>query len=346
MANFENITIEKGMYQTKGGISDALEKLDPSENYRGTALEGLDAFSRQLKRFDIKVKGRNSDCVEKFFQSSNSAALFPEYVSRAVMQGMERADILPNLVATVTDIEGMDYRSIASVPSEDDKSLKFVGEGAKIPQTEVKTRENLVKLHKRGRMLVASYEALRFQRLDLFTVTLNQIGAYIARAQLKDAIDVLVNGDGNENPAGTLDVATGGKITHEDLLKLWTELAPYELNTILASTPEMQKILSLSQLQDSNAGFDFQVQDSNAGLDFQATGRIFTPLGASLFHTPELEGGKIIGLDKNCALEMVQAGGVVTDYDKLIDRQLERAAVTCTAGFSKIFTEASKVMSC
>lgn len=190
-------------------------------------------------------------------------------------------------------------------------------------------------LHKRGRMLVASYEALRFQRLDLFTVTLNQIGAYIARAQLKDAIDVLVNGDGNENPAGTLNVATGGKVTYEDLLKLWTELAPYELNTILASTPEMQKILSLSQLQDSNAG-----------LDFQATGRMITPLGASLLHTPELEGGKIIGLDKNCALEMVQAGGVVTDYDKLIDRQLERAAVTCTAGFSKIFTEASKVMSC
>ena len=41
MANFENITIEKGMYQTKGGISGALEKLDPSENYRGTALETL-----------------------------------------------------------------------------------------------------------------------------------------------------------------------------------------------------------------------------------------------------------------------------------------------------------------
>ena len=48
MANFENITIEKGMYQTKGGLSAALEKLDPSENYIGTSLEGLDAFSRQL----------------------------------------------------------------------------------------------------------------------------------------------------------------------------------------------------------------------------------------------------------------------------------------------------------
>ena len=334
MANFENIMIEKGMYQAKGGMTAALEQLDPSENYAGTELEGLDAFSRQLKRFDIRVSGRGSDCVEKFFQSSNSAALFPEYVSRAVRQGMERADILPNLVATVTDIEGMDYRSIVSAPSEDDKTLKIVGEGAAIPQTAVTTRENLVKLHKRGRMLVASYEALRFQRLDLFTVTLNQIGAYIARAQLKDAIDVLINGDGNNNAAANVSPDTADTLTYGDLLKLWANLSPYELNTILAPTAEMQTILSMAQMQDARAG-----------LDFQGTGKMITPLGATLLHAPEMTAGKIIGLDKNCALEMEQAGGVVTDYEKLIDRQLERAAITCTAGFSKIFTEAAKTLS-
>lgn len=335
MANFENITIEKGMYQGKGSLTDVLEKLDPSDNYKGTSLDGLDAFSRQLKRFDIKVSGKGSDCVEKFFQTSNSAALFPEYVSRAVRQGMERADVLADIVATVTDIDGMDYRSITSVPSEDDKSLKIVGEGAKIPQTEVKTRENLVQLHKRGRMLVASYEALRFQRLDLFTVTLNQIGAYIARAQLKDAIDVLVNGDGNSNSASVVNVSSTGSVAYADLIKLWSSLAPYELNTILAPTAQMEKILQITQLQDAKSG-----------QNFHGTGRMITPLGAKLIHAPELDSSKIVGLDKNCALEMVQAGGVVTDYDKLIDRQLERAAVTCTAGFSKIFTQASVAMSC
>ena len=334
MANFENITLEKGMYQHKGGMTAALEQLDPSANYAGAALEGLDAFSRQLKRFNIKVSGKGSDCVEKFFQTANSAALFPEYVSRAVRQGMERADILPNLVATVTDIDGMDYRSIVSAPSEDDKSLKVVSEGAAIPQTAIKTRENLVKLCKRGRMLVASYEALRFQRLDLFTVTLNQIGAYIARAQLKDAIDVLINGDGNSNAADNVSVAESGSLSYGDLVKLWANLSPYELNTILAPTEQMQAILGMSQMQDANAG-----------LDFQGSGKMVTPLGATLLHAPEMTSGKIIGLDKNCALEMVQAGGVVTDYDKLIDRQLERAAITCTAGFSKIFTEAAKTLS-
>lgn len=333
MAIFENITIEKGMYQQKGGLTAALESIDPSESYVGTSLEGLDAFSRQLKRFDIRVSGSGSDCVEKFFQTSNSAALFPEYVSRAVRAGMEHSDVLSKIVATVTDIDGMDYRSVTSVPTEDDKSLKIVAEGATLPQTAVKTRENLVKLHKRGRMLTASYEALRFQRLDLFTVTLNQIGAYIARAQLADAIKVIVNGDGNSNPAVTVSVDTQGSVAYSDLVNLWAQLSPYELNTILAPTTEICKLLELPQFQDAHAG-----------MQFHGSGKMITPLGASLIHAPSVDNGKIIGLDKNCALEMVQAGGVTTDYDKLIDRQLERAAITCTAGFAKIFDGAAKVL--
>ncbi len=125
MAFYETLKLEKGMYSAPGkSFTQALEELDPSENYRGTPLEGLDAYQRQLKRFDIRVSGPGSDLVEKFFQTSDSTALFPEYVSRAVRQGMEQADLLPNLVATVTNIAGMDYRTLSSEPSDDDKSLK------------------------------------------------------------------------------------------------------------------------------------------------------------------------------------------------------------------------------
>lgn len=331
MALFENINLEKGMYQAKGkSLTDVLESLDPSANYIGTQLENLDAFSRQLKRFDIKVSGEGSDCVEKFFQSSNSSALFPEYVARAVKQGMENADILSDIVATVTTIDGMDYRSITSDPSEDDKSLSIVNEGAYIPQTVVKTSENLVKLHKRGRMLVSSYEALRFQRLDLFTVTLNQIGAYIARAQLKDAVDTILNGDGNSNACKAIASAKAGDVSYDDLISLWANLSPYQLNTILAPTSAMKKILAMGEMKDAAAG-----------LNFQGSGKMVTPLGANLLHTDAINSDLIIGLDKNCALEMVKAGDVVTDYDKLIDRQLERATVSCIAGFAKIFKDAS-----
>lgn len=333
MAIFENLTIEKGMYNPNGyGLTKTLEKLDPSENYKGTSLEGLDAFQRQLKRFDIKVSGAGSDSVEKFFQTSSSAALFPEYISRAVHQGMEQADVLKDIIASTTHIEGLDYRSIASVPSESDKELQDVAEGGTIPETEVKTQENLVKLQKRGRMLVSSYEALRFQRLDLFTVTLKQIGAYIARTQLKDAIEVLINGDGNTNPASTV-AASGSSLTYSDIVNLWGQLSPYQLNTIIAPTDMVTAMLNMTQMQDSTAG-----------NTFHSTGKMITPLGANLIHAPNMDSGKLIGLDKGCALEMVIAGDITTEYDKLIDRQLERAAITCTAGFAKIFTDASKVL--
>ena len=46
MAFYETLKLEKGMYSAPGkSFTQALEELDPSENYRGTPLEGLDAVS-------------------------------------------------------------------------------------------------------------------------------------------------------------------------------------------------------------------------------------------------------------------------------------------------------------
>lgn len=334
MELYKTISIDKSMYNRRGKtFSQVLEELDPSTNYKNTPLEKLDAFGRQLKRFDIRVSGAQSDMVEKFFQTSSSAALFPEYVSRAIKLGMEYANALPDITATVTKIDGMDYRSIVSDPDDDTKSLKVVSEGAFLPQTTIKTQESLVKLLKRGRMLVSTYEALRFQRLDLFTVTLKQIGAYIARTQLADAVNVLVNGDGNSNDAKVINASASGTLKYTDLVRLWTELTPYELNTLLVPTALMEKILAMPEMQDSQAT-----------LDFHGTGRMITPMGAKLIHVPTLDSDKIVGIDKTCALEMVQAGDVLVDYDKLIDRQLERATVSVISGFAKLFNDASVVL--
>jgi len=81
-----------------------------------------------------------------------------------------------------------------------------------------------------------------------------------------------------------------------------------------------------------------------AGMNFQGSGRMITPLGAQVVRTDAAPQGKILGLDHRYALEMVQAGDVMVEYDKLIDRQLERAAITTLAGFSKIYEDASAVL--
>mgnify|MGYP004515941591 CR=1 FL=1 len=337
---YDNLKLEKGMYRQEGmSFSQVLESLDPSENYRGTALENTDAFQRQLKRFGIRAKGAGSSPVEKFFRTMDSAVLFPEYIARTVRQGMELNDILPAITATTTVIDSMDYRSIYSEATDDDKRLCSVAEGAAIPATEVKTKEHLVKLTKRGRMLVASYEAVRFQKLDLFSVMLRQIGSYIQQMQLQDAVAVLVNGDGNGNAApvykvGTSPISgTAGTLGYDQLVEFWGQFDPYTMNTLICSTGTMTKLLKIDELQNPLTG-----------LNFQGTGKLTTPLGAQLHRTGAVEDGMLIGLDNRYALELIRAGDVLVEYDKLIDRQLERAAITSISGFGKICSGAAAVL--
>ncbi len=337
---YDNIRLEKGMYRQSGkSFSQVLESLDPSENYRGTALEGTDAFQRQLKRFSIRVKGLHSDPVEKFFSTFESAVLFPEFISRVVRQGMEESNILPSIVATVTNIDALDYRSIYSDSEDADKELVHVAEGASIPATTIRSQENLITLHKRGRMLVASYEALRFQKLDLFSVMLRQIGAYIQKMHLSDAVSVIMNGDGNNNAATSFSVGispitgSGNTLSYDHLVEFWAQFHPFEMNTMLVSSPTMVRFLKMEEFQNPLTG-----------LNFQGTGKFSSPLGAELLRTDNLEDDTIIALDRRYALEMVQAGDVCVEYDKLIDRQLERAAITSICGFGILNQQAAKIL--
>ncbi len=325
---FDNIKLEKGLYTTSKGFTKSLEELDPSENYIGTELEGLDAYQRQLKRFNIKVTGADSDTVEKFFQTSTSSVLFPEYISRAVKTGIEQNDVLSKIIATTTNIDALDYRAAEFISSQDDIGLATVGEGAQIPEAKIKLKSSLTKLKKRGRMLVSSYEAIRFQKLDLFTVMLSQIGASIARDQLIDACDVLFACGGEEIEK------KGASLTYEDIVKLWNSFSPYNMNTLICSGNVLEKILSMSEFRDSSAG-----------LNFHATGSLITPIGAELVRADDTSNGNtMIGIDRRYALEKVQAGEVMTEFDKLIDRQLERAAVTEISGFTPIINGAVKYM--
>lgn len=329
---FDNIKLEKGMYhEGSKPFTQVLEELDPSESYKGTALEGTDAFQRQLKRFGIRVKGPASDPVEKFFATFESSVLFPEFISRIVRQGAEEGNLLPSIVATVTKIDGMDYRSIFSASSDDDKRLAEVAEGASIPATTIRTRDNVVKLHKRGRMLVASYEALRFQKLDLFSVMLRQIGAYIHQAQLADAVAVLTE-DCDALQVGSAPITDGTTaFSYAALIDFWAQFHPYEMSTMLVGGDAMAALLKLDEFQNPATG-----------LNFQATGKLTTPIGAELLRTDAVGANKILALDRRYALEMVQAGDIAVEYDKLIDRQLERAAITSICGFTTLFDEAAK----
>ena len=330
MAFCDTIKLEKGMYNISGkSFTSVLEDLDPSENYKGTSLEGLDAYQRQLKRFNIKVSGRGCDKVEKFFSTPDSAILFPEFLSRAIKQGLTACDVIPEITAVNTIIDGIDYRAIKSETATATQNDAI--EGNALREVSVRTDSSLVSLKKYGRLFSSSYEALRFQNLDVVAVIFKKIGMDIANEQMLDAVSALVSS--GSSAATEVEPETPGTLTYTDLLTLWKNFNPYHPNVMMASSTTIKEILSLPAMQDAEAG-----------LAFHGTGNLVTPLGAKLVMVKGLEDGKIITIDSNFALQMIQSGDVIVEYDKVIDKQLERATISVTAGFSRIFRDAVKVL--
>ena len=329
--SYQDLSISKAMYKNRAlPFSRQLEALDPSENYQNTELAGLDAFQRQLKRFDIQVGGSGASRLEKFFQSAESAVLFPEYIMRAVRQGMEENSPLASVIAAKTAISSTDYRGIATDTVTD---ADETAEAAALATTAIRLKDATTALKKRGRLLDASYEALRFQRLDLFTVALRRIGGDIVKGQMEDAVSVLMNGDGSTGSQPEALETAGTSLTYADLVTLWSAFDGYTMNTLLVSPATAAEILAFDAFSDPATG-----------LNFPTTGKLGTPLGAELIVSSAVPAGTLIALDRRYALEMVVGDDVTVDADRLIDTQLERAAVSSIAGFSMIFPEAVRVM--
>jgi len=100
--SYKTLELHKDYYFIDGKtFTDMLEYIDPTSSYdTNTRVLGLDAFERQLCRFDIKVSGDNADRVSKFYDNAQSAILLPEYIRRNVTSGVKEGNILNSIAFT------------------------------------------------------------------------------------------------------------------------------------------------------------------------------------------------------------------------------------------------------
>ncbi|MBP1536724.1 MAG: hypothetical protein K6F27_04800 [Ruminococcus sp.] len=319
---YTDIKLEKGLYSITGKtFTQALAELDPDSAYENTELKGLDAFERQLKRFDIKVKGANSDRVEKFFLSTQSAVLFPEYVRRAIKAGLNAASILPQVAATTTYTDSMDFRGL-TVTSDGESDV--VAQCGELPVTTVKLAASSSALTKFARKLSCSYESVRKQRLEAFGVILRNLGAAIARDVNGLCMAQITSGI-------TPSHIAGDEITYADLAAFWSSMSEFNMTTMVCKPETMAKILGLEQMKYCVG-------------DYMTSGMVKTPYGVTLVKCSQLESDVAVGIDNSCAVEAVFGTDVVVDFDKLISTQCSEIACSVTVGFSKLTDGAVKVL--
>ena len=314
---YNDIKLEKGLYNLSGkSFTAALEELDPTSAYCGTPLEKLDAFERQLKRFNIRVKGSDCDSVEKFFTSTESAVLFPEFVTRSIRKGFDDT-ILSSVCAVKTVVNSGQYLGCVL---DDSTAYDVCSQGETLPTATVTESSATTVLAKYGRLISASYESIRQQRLDVFGVMLRSVGVRLAAAVVKKAVEVLADG---------ADEVSTTELTYADLTELYGKFESFDMTTVIASPALAAKIAAMDQLSDSSADAD---------------GRFILPFGSELIKTSAAGADTIIGIDRDYALEFITSTELVMETDKLIDRQLDQMTASITCGFRKITPDAVKVL--
>jgi len=334
LSRAKEITITKETYLEAQSRGMTLSELLETPEYDPSELDSpLDAFERQLAAYDIRVGGKNPVTVELFYQGA--PALLPEFMMREIKRGQKMRPELEKLVASSNIISSSRYTPfyVDVSPSQSKLSLRPIGEKAEVPTLAVAEQVHSITVPDYGVTLKTSYKALRHRTTAQFKVLLWYIGFRLQADKMGLIVDTIINGDGNDNDATVINTATSGSLTYSDLITLWNEFFPFEMNAIVCHKDKIKEILTMDEFKDPMAGFKFQ-----------KTGELVSPLGSTLIRCDDVPTDLVIGLDNRFAVEEVISQPLMVEYDKVIEQKLEQAVISESVAYAKVIKEAALVL--
>ena len=241
---------------------------------------------------------------------------------------------LGKLIANSTTVSTNRYTPFfVDTSSQDRFSLRPIGDGAEVPQLLVTEQNHAVNVRDYGLALKSSYKALRYRSSSQFRVLLWYIGFRMQTDKIGMLVDTIINGDGNNNGATVVNAASTGTLTYDDLITLWAEFAPFEMNSIICHVNMLKTVLMLDEFKDPLAGYRFQ-----------NSGELFSPLGAAMVRSDEVPTDYVIGLDTRFAVEEVITQPLMVEFDKIIDQRFEEAVISESVTYAKVIKEAAVIL--
>ncbi len=276
--------------------------------------------------------------VERFFASDAEAKwLFPDIVRAAVIDGMRARPRYPELIIRDERVGG----AVCDVPYvrelEKEEEFRDVAEGAAIPESEIRYGDRVVRLDKRGRGVLASYEVVRRMSVDMLRVHLRRIGERLGRDLDARLAHVLAFGDssGAATAPVVINTTTANTWTYTDLVRGFIALNLGHCFTpthLLADAATLTQILSLEAFQDSVLS------------DFAKTGRMPSPLGLTVVPMAGQPDHTITLLDAGYAVQKLTEQDLLVESDKLIQQQWDRSYLTVVTDFAVIYDKARVVV--
>lgn len=330
------------------------------KNNEALKATGLDAFDAALLSQGIIVRGNEkmniqSSTMEKFFTTSESRLLFPEFMVRTIKESIFAQPITQYLIGETQTITGdtmrqpvLDLKS-AGLGLKNRKALKKrrVAEAANIPVASIKLAETAISIYKYGLGAKASYEVLRRMTIDMFRKHVELIGQFAAYDEVDDIIDIIIKGDGNNNPAPVFKRSelnsngAAGVMDDISLLKFLIKLYPINIDTIVVGEDLFIQITStLSDTGVMNGITPYIPFEMPQGI-FKGLTVIYNP------ETPKSSDGKeqVIGLNRSMAIrKIIEQNSMIQESQRFANDQTQALYMTENAGFGKIYDEASAVL--
>ena len=286
-----------------------------------------DALEILLQIHGIKAFGTSTDKVEKFWQSSQTAVLFPIYVTNRIYATAMRAGLVPQFIAETTVIDGLDFRKIYLEDSEKDRQMAITSRGAEAPSKHFKVKKEDVSLIKFMIQVDFDYESIYNTPLNLYNTALARIADQFGIDETDDLIYVLINGDGNSNgleSAQTVETVTTTAIEKLDIIGLKSALPePYELDVFVGRKAYMRKYWdALSDMQ-------------NPAQQWGMTGMTL-PRGYNWNRTI-VTADRFFGVDSKRTIGYVTNDTMImTETDRIIDRQVVKTVLSKRSKFHVI----------
>jgi hypothetical protein len=327
------LKIDRETYLEADNRGMTLSELLETEEYDPSPIDSpLDAFERQLALAGIRLGGKNPTLVDQFYQKAPN--LMPEFILREIKKGQAMRPELSSLIANTTTVNNNRYTPFNIDTSSTDRfSLRPIGEGSEIPSLLVTEQNHAINVPEYGLGLKASYKSLRYRTTAQFRVLLWYIGFKLQTDKLALMVDCLINGDGNSNAATVVNTAASGSLTYDDLITLWSQFEPFEMNSIICHVNNLKTILTLDEFKDPLAGYRFQ-----------GSGELFSPLGSRLVRCDSVANDLVVGLDSRFAVEEVVTQPLMVEYDKIIEQRFEEAVISEAVAYAKVINEASFVL--
>lgn len=322
--------------QVKGhGLYETLESLGLTHTHYFRAL-GTNVADYCAQEFGIDLARIT---VDRFFQSDpNAKWLFPDIVREAVLTGLRAKPVYPSLIIRDEHVQGTAYDVPYVKESMPEEEMRTVAEGAAIPESRITYGDRIVRLDKKGRGVLASYEVVRRMSVDMLRVHLQRMGERLGRNLDARLVHVLAYGDasGATTAPEVVNTAAPGAWTYEDLVNGFLTLAHEHYFTpthMIADTTLSKTILGMPEIKDS------------ALFDFAKTGALPTPLGVRLVPMPDQPTGLLTILDAGYAAQKLTEQDLLVESDKLIHQQWDRTYLTVVTDFAIIYEKARLVVS-